>query len=148
MFSEAGTPLLVLVRLSPLPYSLSNGALALIPGISYKSFTLATMAASPKLLLSIFIGDRLSAIASSGETMTPGVKLANWIGVIVSLCVGIGGGMWVYRRMQKLGAEVESRQEVGLVGKEDEEGYSSDEERAMLERGARRRSGSGGRRWD
>ncbi|VEU19992.1 DEKNAAC100649 [Brettanomyces naardenensis] len=54
---------LVCLRLSPLPYSFSNGAMGAIPGISVSSFAFASAITSPKLLLQLFTGIQLKMIA-------------------------------------------------------------------------------------
>lgn len=67
--------LLTMIRLCPLPYSLSNGALASIPTVSVKSFFIASLIASPKLMVHIFIGDRLMKLGKEKDTATKVIDL-------------------------------------------------------------------------
>lgn len=62
--------LLSMIRLCPLPYSLSNGAFASIPSVSLKSFFLSTLLTSPKLLIHVFVGDRLVKLGQEKDTAT------------------------------------------------------------------------------
>lgn len=51
-------------------------------------FGLATAAATPKLLIAIFIGSRLAAIARSGNKMDKGTKAINWASIIFGVLLG------------------------------------------------------------
>ena len=64
-----GLKLLIMIRLCPLPYSLSNGALSTIPTVDWPQFMLATAIVSPKLLLHVFVGSKLGELAEKGKTM-------------------------------------------------------------------------------
>ncbi|KAI9823683.1 MAG: Tlg2-vesicle protein [Phylliscum demangeonii] len=77
-----GLKLLVMIRLCPLPYSLSNGALASFPTIKPSTFALATALASPKLLIHIFIGDRLAALAKHGGEMDATTRALNYASIV------------------------------------------------------------------
>ena len=69
-----GLKLLIMYRLCPLPYSISNGAVATFPTVHWASYALATAIVSPKLMLHIFIGSQLEKIAESGGKMDPSTK--------------------------------------------------------------------------
>lgn len=85
-----GFTLLWMIRLCPLPYSLSNGALASISSISPLKFALATAVVSPKLFLHIFVGDRLAHLTSETDLIS---RLIN----IVSICLAsVVGAVTVY----------------------------------------------------
>ncbi|MCJ1397031.1 Tlg2-vesicle protein [Xylographa trunciseda] len=93
-----GLPLLIMLRLCPLPYSLSNGFMATIPTISPLLFTLATAIASPKLLIHVFIGSRLAAIAKDGDKSDPLGKAVNWASIIGGMILGAVTGWLIYSR--------------------------------------------------
>lgn len=93
-----GLKLLCMIRLCPLPYSLSNGAMSTFPTIHPAMYALATAIVTPKLLVHIFIGSRLAAIARSGEKMTAGTRLINYISIAVGMCVGMGTGYYIYQK--------------------------------------------------
>lgn len=82
-------------------------------------FALATALVTPKLLIHIFIGSRLAAIAKSGEKMVSqfltafsskfsnadpeavqdaGTKAINWMSIILGMIIGAGTGWLIYRR--------------------------------------------------
>jgi len=97
-----GLKLLVAIRLCPLPYSISNGAISTFPTVSPLMFALATAAATPKLLIAIFIGSRLAAIARSGDKMDTGTKVVNWASIILGVLLGAVSFEKLRRRVTKL----------------------------------------------
>lgn len=95
-----GFKLLVMIRLCPLPYSLSNGAISTFPTVQPWMFALATAAATPRLLIAVFIGSRLKAIAKSGEKMDAATKAINWASIIFGVLLGAGTGWLIYKRLE------------------------------------------------
>lgn len=93
-----GLTLLVMIRLCPLPYSLSNAGISTFPTVTPVSFALATAAATPKLLIAIFVGSRLAAIAKNGEKMDTATKAVNWASIIIGISLGIFTGWFIYKR--------------------------------------------------
>lgn len=93
-----GLKLLVMVRLCPLPYSLSNGAMSTFPTVHPLSFALATAIASPRLLIHVFIGSRLGALAEDGDTMDAGTKAVNYASIIGGGILGVLVGWSIYQR--------------------------------------------------
>ena len=87
-----------MIRLCPLPYSISNGAISTFPTVQPLMFAIATAAATPKLLIAIFIGSRLAVIAKSGEKMDTGTKIINWASIIFGVILGGVTGFLIYRR--------------------------------------------------
>jgi len=61
-------------------------------------FAVATAAATPRLLIAIFIGSRLAVIAKSGEKMDTGTKAINWASIILGVVLGSLTGWLIYRR--------------------------------------------------
>ena len=93
-----GLKLLCMIRLCPLPYSLSNGAMSTFPTVQPLMYAAATAIVSPKLLVHAFIGSRLAAIAKSGEKMSAGTKAINWASIVVGAFLGGFTGWYIYRR--------------------------------------------------
>ncbi|ANZ77830.1 BA75_04556T0 [Komagataella pastoris] len=60
--------ILSMIRLCPLPYSLSNGALAAVPGLSSAVVLGASVLTSPKLLIPLFIGSKINNIGDAEST--------------------------------------------------------------------------------
>lgn len=110
-----GIKILCMIRLCPLPYSLSNGSIAAFPAVRWPTFMFATATAAPKLFIHVFIGNRLAVIAESGGEMDWKTRLLNWSGIAVGIAIGIITGVVVYRRTQKRAREIEE-QEGGAVG--------------------------------
>lgn len=93
-----GLKLLVMIRLCPLPYSISNGAMSTVPTVKPLVYALATAIASPKLMIHIFIGSRLAAIAKSGEKMDAGTKAINYGSIVGGMILGAATGYFIYQR--------------------------------------------------
>ena len=93
-----GLKLLVMIRLCPLPYSISNGAISTFPTVQPLMFAIATAAATPKLFIAVFVGSRLAVIAKSGEKMDTGTKAINWASIIFGVFLGVGTGWLIYKR--------------------------------------------------
>ena len=62
-------------------------------------FAAATAAATPKLLIAIFIGSRLAVIAKSGEKMDKTTKAINWASIIFGGILGVLTGWVIYKRL-------------------------------------------------
>jgi uncharacterized membrane protein YdjX (TVP38/TMEM64 family) len=93
-----GIKLLCMVRLCPLPYSLSNGALATVPSLNPLSFALATAITSPKLLVHVFIGSRIAALANSGGKWDAKTKAVNYGSILVGAVVGSLTAWFIYQK--------------------------------------------------
>lgn len=97
-----GLKLLCMIRLCPLPYSISNGAISTFETVTPSTFALATAIVTPKLMIHVFIGSRLAVIARSGEKMDVMTKLINWLSIIVGVIVGGLTALFIYKRCQSL----------------------------------------------
>ncbi|CAE7002287.1 hypothetical protein P3342_001570 [Pyrenophora teres f. teres] len=109
-----GLKLLVMYRLCPLPYSISNGAVATFPTVHWASYALATAIVSPKLMLHIFIGSQLEKIAESGGKMDPRTKALSYLSIIIGLIAGITTGWLVYRKTKARAAQLEAEERAGI----------------------------------
>ncbi|KAF2157765.1 hypothetical protein K461DRAFT_273991 [Myriangium duriaei CBS 260.36] len=115
-----GLKLLIMIRLCPLPYSLTNGAISAIPTVTPLQFALANLIASPKLLIGIFIGSRLGGLAEGGNKMDFKTKLLSWISILIGISVAVGTGWFMYRQTQARARELEAleqRQQSGAAGR-------------------------------
>lgn len=93
-----GLKLLIMIRLCPLPYSFANGAISTIPTVTWQNFMIATAIATPKLLLHIFVGSRLGAIAEEGDKMDTKTKIVSYVSAIIGIALGIATGYIIYAR--------------------------------------------------
>ncbi|KJZ73611.1 hypothetical protein HIM_06944 [Hirsutella minnesotensis 3608] len=116
------------IRFCPLPFSLSNGFLATIPSITPLSFAISTALSSPKLLVHIFIGSRLAALAEEGDSMSAGDKAINYLSMFIGAAIGLIVGLVIYRRTiaraEQLAAEsAEADAEAAAAAEQGEAGY-------------------------
>lgn len=68
----------------------------------------ATTVATPKLLIMVFIGSRVAAIAKSGGEMSWRDKCVNYGGIVMGMAIGIGTGIVIYRKTKRRAAELEA----------------------------------------
>lgn len=105
-----GLKLLIMIRLCPLPYSISNGALSTIETVQPLVFALATAIASPKLMIHVFIGSRLAAITRSGSKMDAGTKAINYASIVGGIIFGAVTGYLIYQRTTARSRELEAQE--------------------------------------
>jgi uncharacterized membrane protein YdjX (TVP38/TMEM64 family) len=122
-----GLKILVMIRLCPLPYSLSNGGMSTFPTVSPLMFTLATMLATPKLLIHVFIGSRLKDLILNGEKMDVLTKVVNYTSVIGGGLLGTGLGYYIYRRTMARAEELQLEESQGLTD------FSGDSRNSLFE---------------
>jgi len=121
-----GLKILCMIRFCPLPYSLSNAAMSTFPTVHPLSFALATLIASPKLLIPVFIGSRMAAIGERGEKMDASTKAINWASIIIGSILGISVGYIIYQRTMARAAELEIEELEAGVGLPRERRYSDE----------------------
>jgi len=109
-----GIKLLCLVRLCPLPYSISNGAISTFPTVSPLAFMLATAMVTPKLMLHVFIGHRLALLAEADEKMDAKTKALNYCSIIFGLILGVVVGWLIYMRTIKRAKQLENEERAHL----------------------------------
>ncbi|KAK6460815.1 putative transport vesicle protein [Scheffersomyces coipomensis] len=90
--------LLILLRLCPLPYSLSNGALAAIPELPVLKFFLSSLITSPKLLIHLFVGYKLKNLGD--ETNTTATKFVDFLSIVLTGLAASVTTYVIYNKMQ------------------------------------------------
>ncbi|KAI3328396.1 tlg2-vesicle protein of [Ustulina deusta] len=133
-----GLLVLAAIRLCPLPFSLSNGFLATIPSVSPGNFALATALSTPKLLIHVFIGDRLAQLTENDD-MPLGTRIVNYLGILFGLVVGVTVGWFVYQRTMRRAKELAVEEAAatdgnGVLLADDEFDYSDVEEGVFARR--------------
>lgn len=91
--------LLILIRLCPLPYSLSNGALAAIPTLSPMTYLLASAITSPKVLIHLFVGYKLKSLGD--DTKPTSSKIVDIVSIVVTLVAATTTTYVIYHKMQQ-----------------------------------------------
>jgi uncharacterized membrane protein YdjX (TVP38/TMEM64 family) len=101
-----GIKILCMIRLCPLPYSLSNAAIATFPTVHPLNYALATALVTPKLLIHVFIGSRLGSLAGD-EEMDTSTKIINYASIIIGGALGATVGYIIYQRTMARAKELE-----------------------------------------
>jgi hypothetical protein len=123
-----GVKLLMMIRLCPLPYSLSNGAISTIPTVQWPQFMAATAAATPKLILHVFVGSQLGRIADSGDKMDGKTKAISYLSIAIGLTAGVATGWIMYTKTKARAQELEAEEREAAVRGEAPDGDEFDEE--------------------
>ncbi|KAH9879013.1 hypothetical protein J1614_002448 [Plenodomus biglobosus] len=109
-----GLKLLVMIRMCPLPYSLTNGAIATFPTVHWASFALANAIVSPKLMLHIYIGAQFEKLADSDGKMDPGTKALSYFSIAIGAIAGVATGWFMYRKTKQRAAQLEAEERAGI----------------------------------
>lgn len=99
--------ILALLRLCPFPYSLTNGAIAGVYGISLKNFAIANIITTPKMFIYLFVGSRIKSL---GETKSTAEKFLDVLSILFTLIVFTLTAWLLYFRTQKRYNELKNRQ--------------------------------------
>ncbi|KAI9806813.1 MAG: Tlg2-vesicle protein [Piccolia ochrophora] len=110
-----GLKLLVMIRFCPLPYSLSNGAMATFPTVHPLMFALATAISTPKLLIPVFIGGRLATLAEDGAKMDATTKVVNVLSIAGGGVLGVSVGWFIYQRTMARAQQLEAEERARLL---------------------------------
>lgn len=88
---------LMLIRVLPLPYSLTNGAMACVPNASVVCYALATFLSSPKNVVSLFVGHQMRKL---GEDQGGG-RLSDLGIVLMAISVYASISFFLYRSVKQ-----------------------------------------------
>lgn len=103
-----------MIRLCPLPYSLSNGAMATFPTVHPVMYALATAIVTPKSFVHVFIGSRLGVIARTGEKMSTAARVINWISIVIGLLIGAFTGWYIYQKTMARAKQLEAEERANV----------------------------------
>lgn len=96
---EASLVLLVLLRLCPLPYLLSNGALAAVPSLPALTYFLASVITSPKMLIHVFVGHTIKNLGDAGRPTS--AKVLDLVSIALTGVAVLAASYIIYNRMQR-----------------------------------------------
>jgi len=104
------------MRLSPLPFGLSNAFFGTIQTVSFWNFFLATAISLLKLLVHIFIGSRFGKLT---EDMDSTSSIVNYVSLAVGFILLFFAAWYIYNKMN---ASVEAAAKMSMI-----DGHSSSE---------------------
>ncbi|KAM0722130.1 hypothetical protein Q7P37_001571 [Cladosporium fusiforme] len=113
-----GIKLLIMIRLCPLPYSFSNGAISTIPTVTWLNYMIATAIITPKLLLHIFVGRQIGMLAEEGNKMDAKTKAVSYLSIAIGMAAGIATGYFIYIKTKARADQLEA-EEAAAAGGED-----------------------------
>ncbi|WVF65529.1 hypothetical protein IAT40_000257 [Kwoniella sp. CBS 6097] len=99
-----GLPLIIMIRYCPIPWNIGNGLFASIESVKFWQFMLANLLIQPRLLIPVFIGSRLTSLAS--DVHDPLQTWLNLLSIGISTTISLVTGIVIYRltleQMRKL----------------------------------------------
>jgi len=99
-----GLPLIVLIRISPLPpWVYSNSLFASIQSVSVWQFMAATICSFPRFLLYVFIGSRMASLSDGDQRnhMDTETKVVNGILIVAGLLSATAAGWILYALVKR-----------------------------------------------
>lgn len=89
---------MILIKVLPLPYSLTNGAVACVPDASIWCYATATFLSAPKNIVSLFVGAQMRKMGEPDQGNSLGRNLA-----ILAAAAAVYGSIsfFLYRRVQQ-----------------------------------------------
>lgn len=110
LHDDSSLLLLCLIRLCPLPYSLSNGALAAVPELPLLTYFLATLITSPKLFIHLFVGSKLKDLGSDKSS-----GMSKFVDVISIVITGGAASLATYLIYVKMQQKLASFHQRGII---------------------------------
>lgn len=99
--------MIMLIRLSPIPWPITNMMLSILPTITSRQFILVTFISSFKVTLEVWIGSQLADL--SNPNLPPSAHRITMITMICSVLILVGVAWWLYRltmqKVQELGKQ-------------------------------------------
>ncbi|KAB5595470.1 hypothetical protein CTheo_1147 [Ceratobasidium theobromae] len=99
VIAAKGLPLIVLIRLAPLPWTYSNALFASIESVAFWQYMVATILYTPKIFIVIFIASRVAKFSDGQQRgeMDTASKWLNGISIVLGASIGFGAAWLVWR---------------------------------------------------
>ncbi|KAJ1308773.1 hypothetical protein OPQ81_004463 [Rhizoctonia solani] len=99
VIAAKGLPLIILIRLAPLPWTYSNALFASIESVNLWQFMVATVVFTPKLFIIIFIGSRVAKFSDGQQRgeMDTASKWLNGLSIVFGVAIGIATTWLIWR---------------------------------------------------
>jgi len=104
VIKSRGLPLIILIRLSPIPpWVYANALFASIEAVSLWQFMFATTCLLPKIFVIVFVGSRLALLSDGKQRgqMDTMSKIIDSVSIVVGVLLAIATGVVVFRLMRK-----------------------------------------------
>ncbi|RUS15902.1 hypothetical protein BC937DRAFT_91826 [Endogone sp. FLAS-F59071] len=111
---EGGFGIILLIRLSPIPFSIQNAFFAIIPKVKFWQFGLATILAVWKLIVDVWIGSTLANLADT--KLDPTARIVSYCYIAVGVLFLAVATWWIYRVTMRKVRAMALRHEGKLAG--------------------------------
>ncbi|KAI7907306.1 uncharacterized protein BX663DRAFT_495481 [Cokeromyces recurvatus] len=106
---QGGFKMMMLIRLSPIPWPITNMLLSIIPTITTQQFVISTFLSSLKVSLEVWIGSQLADL--SNPDLPPSAHRIAKITMACSALLLIGVAWWLYRLTMRKVEEMKKRKD-------------------------------------
>lgn len=93
--TQGGFKMILLIRICPLPWQLTNLVLSLIPAMTWKRYLLSTLIACFKFNMDVWVGSQLANL--SDPDLPQETHRATLMYMAIGLFMLISSGVWIYR---------------------------------------------------
>ncbi|KAI8138332.1 hypothetical protein BJV82DRAFT_631897 [Fennellomyces sp. T-0311] len=100
---EGGFGMLVLIRITPIPWEVTNTVLSMLPTLSTRKYMLSSFLASWKVALEVWFGSQLASL--SDPDLPPSAHRVTLITLAIGFLILVALAVWLHRvTMQKVRA--------------------------------------------
>ncbi|KAI9346316.1 hypothetical protein BD770DRAFT_370350 [Pilaira anomala] len=93
--THGGFKMIVLIRICPLPWQLTNLFLSLVPTVSLKSYIFASLIGAFRFNMDVWVGSQLADL--SDPNLPPETHKATLIYMCIGILVLLSSGLWIYK---------------------------------------------------
>lgn len=120
---QEGFKMVVLLRICPIPWQLTNLFLSLCETVDFKLYVITAFIGSFRFNLDVWVGSQLATL--SNPNLPDELHQATMIALVVGLIILVTSGFWLYRTTMKKIKEIESNQETESLLQGEDQDYST-----------------------
>ncbi|KAI8877805.1 hypothetical protein K501DRAFT_259793 [Backusella circina FSU 941] len=105
--NQGGIKMILLLRLCPIPWQITNTMLSLLPMVDFKVYVITSLIGSLKWNLEVWAGSQLSNLTDA--RLPPEAQRVALISVIIGLSTLAGVATWMYHLTMKTMKEIENQ---------------------------------------
>ncbi|KAI9243418.1 hypothetical protein EDC94DRAFT_665978 [Helicostylum pulchrum] len=113
--TQGGFKMMLLIRICPLPWQLTNLMLSLVPSVTWKTYISSALIACFKFNLDVWVGSQLANL--SDPDLPPEAHKATLIYMCLGIIILVSSGFWLYKLTM---VKVKEQQEKLLLSEGDE----------------------------
>jgi uncharacterized membrane protein YdjX (TVP38/TMEM64 family) len=125
--SQGGFKMILLIRICPLPWQLTNLILSLVPTVGWESYMISALISSFKFNLDVWVGSQLANL--SDPDLPPEAHKVTLIYMAVGFAILALSGFWIYRLTM---IKIKEQQQKLLLSQQQQQQQQDDENQRLL----------------